>query len=76
MATLSLRLQSRVDENGTLELTIPTSCIIVQAELYYGAWNSRDPSHNLSVLEQFFQPFSVLREFSCISELVCEDWTC
>ncbi|GBC89420.1 Ribonuclease VapC2 [bacterium HR14] len=35
-------------------------CTIVQAELYYGAWRSQNPTHNLSLLETFFEPFLVL----------------
>jgi tRNA(fMet)-specific endonuclease VapC len=35
-------------------------CTIVQAELYYGAWRSQNPAHNLSLLEEFFEPFASL----------------
>ncbi len=35
-------------------------CPIVQAELYYGAWRSQNPTHNLHLLEAFFEPFPVL----------------
>ncbi len=35
-------------------------CTIVQAELYYGAWRSQNPTHNLNLLEAFFEPFLVL----------------
>jgi tRNA(fMet)-specific endonuclease VapC len=44
------RLQSRSPEEVAL-------CTIVQAELYYGVWRSQNPSHNLSVLEAFSEPF-------------------
>ena len=48
------KVRTRLLEHSPGEIAL---CTIVQAELYYGAWRSQNPSHNLSVLEEFFKPF-------------------
>jgi tRNA(fMet)-specific endonuclease VapC len=50
----SSKVRARIQSCSPQEIAL---CTIVQAELYYGAWRSRNPSHNFGLLEEFFQPF-------------------
>ena len=50
----SSKVRARIQSCSPQEIAL---CTIVQAELYYGAWRSRNPSHNFELLEEFFQPF-------------------
>lgn len=35
-------------------------CVVVQMELYYGAYHSSQPEQNLAILERFFAQFTIL----------------
>jgi tRNA(fMet)-specific endonuclease VapC len=74
----SSKVRARIQSCSPQEIAL---CSIVQAELYYGAWRSRNPSHNFGMIAAIALANGLtlitnnLREFERIPNLICEDWT-